>query len=423
MPTAALRQPPTYRVQVRPDFALKATAETRRLPRRPRRQPPLHRAAADRDARLGARLRRGRPPRRSTRSSAARRAGAAGRRAGARPGWAWSSTSCPTTPGSPYPRPTRPGGTCCKHGARTRRTRTGSTSTGPAAGCCCRCSADDPDALDDLKVVGRRAALLRQALPDRRRHRRGQRPRGARPAALRAGQLDARRRRAELPPVLRHRRPGRAARRGPGGLRRHPRRDPALVRRGRGAGHPGRPPGRPARPRRLPAAGCTTPRRTPGWWWRRSSNRGEELPDWPVDGTTGYDALSEVCGVFVDPGTEAFFDTLDHHLTGGETSWQDLVHQTKLHVATTLLAAELARLARLAPEIDATPPTALAELAACFPVYRSYLPFGARHLAKARSEAGRRRPHLIRGAGPAHRAAAQPGRRAGRSASSSSPAR
>lgn len=121
---------------------------------------------------------------------------------------------------------------------------------------------------------------------------------------------------------------------------------------------------------------------------------GEELPDWPVAGTTGYDALAEVCGVFVDPSTEAFFDTLQHHLTGGETSWQDLVHQTKYTVATTLLAAELARMARLAPDIEAAP-RALAELAACFPVYRSYLPFGSRHLAKARSEAGRRRPQLI----------------------------
>jgi (1->4)-alpha-D-glucan 1-alpha-D-glucosylmutase len=121
---------------------------------------------------------------------------------------------------------------------------------------------------------------------------------------------------------------------------------------------------------------------------------GEDLADWPVAGTTGYDALAEVCGVFVDPTTEAFFDTLDHHLTGGETSWQDLVHKAKLHVATTLLAAELARMVRLVPEIDGAP-RALAELAACFPVYRSYLPYGSRHLAKARSEAGRRRPALI----------------------------
>ncbi|OJF11749.1 malto-oligosyltrehalose synthase [Couchioplanes caeruleus] len=121
---------------------------------------------------------------------------------------------------------------------------------------------------------------------------------------------------------------------------------------------------------------------------------GEELPDWPVAGTTGYDALSEVCGVFVDPATEAFFDTLDHHLTGGETSWQDLVHQTKHHIATTQLAAELARMSRLVPEIEGAS-AALAELAACFPVYRSYVPFGTRHLARARAEAGRRRPGLI----------------------------
>jgi (1->4)-alpha-D-glucan 1-alpha-D-glucosylmutase len=121
---------------------------------------------------------------------------------------------------------------------------------------------------------------------------------------------------------------------------------------------------------------------------------GEEPPAWPVDGTTGYDALAEVCGVFVDTSTERFFDTLDHHLTGRETSWQDLVHHTKHTLATTQLAAELQRMAHLVPEIEAAP-KALAELAACFPVYRSYLPFGARHLAKARSEAGRRRPELI----------------------------
>jgi (1->4)-alpha-D-glucan 1-alpha-D-glucosylmutase len=120
----------------------------------------------------------------------------------------------------------------------------------------------------------------------------------------------------------------------------------------------------------------------------------EQMPRWPVAGTTGYDALSEVGGVFVDAGTEAFFDTLDHHLTGGETSWQNLVHETKFTVATSLLAAELARMCRLVPDLEGAP-RALAELAACFPVYRSYLPFGARHLAKARSEAGRRRPALI----------------------------
>ncbi|HWS32360.1 MAG TPA: malto-oligosyltrehalose synthase [Actinoplanes sp.] len=121
---------------------------------------------------------------------------------------------------------------------------------------------------------------------------------------------------------------------------------------------------------------------------------GETLPAWPVAGTTGYDAMAEVNGVFVDTGTETFFNTLDHHLTGVTTSWQDLVHDAKLRVATEILAAELDRMARLAPEIEGVS-EALAELAACFPVYRSYLPIGSRDLATARAEAGRRRPQWI----------------------------
>ena len=82
---------------------------------------------------------------------------------------------------------------------------------------------------------------------------------------------------------------------------------------------------------------------------------GEELPDWPVAGTTGYDALAEVCGVFVDPTTEAFFDTLDHHLTGAREVLAGPGPRGKYTVATTLLAAELAPDGRLVPEIEAAP--------------------------------------------------------------------
>ncbi|TDB71665.1 malto-oligosyltrehalose synthase [Micromonospora sp. KC721] len=122
---------------------------------------------------------------------------------------------------------------------------------------------------------------------------------------------------------------------------------------------------------------------------------GEELPDWPVDGTTGYDALAAVCGLFVDSDAEDDVTTLDGRLTGRHTSWPDLVHDTKRQAATRLLAAELTRLAALACELDREATRdALAELAACFPVYRGYPPEGARHLAAARAEAGRRRPDL-----------------------------
>ncbi|MGC4838498.1 malto-oligosyltrehalose synthase [Micromonospora vinacea] len=122
---------------------------------------------------------------------------------------------------------------------------------------------------------------------------------------------------------------------------------------------------------------------------------GEELPDWPVDGTTGYDALAAVSGLFVDTDAEGDFTALDNRLTGRHTSWEDLTHATKLAAATQLLAAELTRLAALAPEVPTEQSrAALAELAAAFPVYRGYPPHGARYLAAARSEAGRRRPDL-----------------------------
>ncbi len=115
---------------------------------------------------------------------------------------------------------------------------------------------------------------------------------------------------------------------------------------------------------------------------------GETLPPfWAAAGTTGYDALAELDRVFVDPAGRAELDRLDPPV-----AWADLIHDTKRAVADGILRSEVARLAR-----DARLPgseDALAELLACFPVYRSYLPFGAEHLDAAVAEAERRRPDL-----------------------------
>jgi (1->4)-alpha-D-glucan 1-alpha-D-glucosylmutase len=138
--------------------------------------------------------------------------------------------------------------------------------------------------------------------------------------------------------------------------------------------------------------------RAPGCWIvvEKILEPGEDLPDWPVAGTTGYDALAEVDGVLVDPAGADPFTALDTELTGVETAWPDLVHDCKLDVATGMLRAELRRLAALVPERpDAE--EALAELLACFPVYRSYLPDGAEHLAAAVDAAAARRPDLAFG--------------------------
>ena len=124
---------------------------------------------------------------------------------------------------------------------------------------------------------------------------------------------------------------------------------------------------------------------------------GEQLPvEWPVDGTTGYDALAEVGEVFVDGAAQDRFDALYRELTGDERSNAEHVRDGKHGVLRTILQAEVHRIARLAPEIDDAA-AALVELAVAFPVYRSYLPTGSDDLDDAIDTAQTVRPDL---AGP-----------------------
>ena len=131
-------------------------------------------------------------------------------------------------------------------------------------------SADD---VAELEGGRRRAALLREPLPDRARHRAGDAAGGARPAALRAGRLAPRRLRPQLPPVLRDQHPRRAAGRGPGDLRRHPRAGPAAgaaTARSTGCGSTTRT----VWPtRRATSTGWPRRRAAGGRSWRRSSSR------------------------------------------------------------------------------------------------------------------------------------------------------
>jgi (1->4)-alpha-D-glucan 1-alpha-D-glucosylmutase len=138
----------------------------------------------------------------------------------------------------------------------------------------------------------------------------------------------------------------------------------------------------------------------------------ERIPeDWHTAGTTGYDALALIDRVLTDPDGERPLTDLEARLRGGAVDWHELVHDSKRAVADGILNSEVRRIVRdlvrggLAPagEIDpsATPEPAglvdaVAELLACFPVYRSYLPFGVEHLDAAFAAARRRRPDLGR---------------------------
>jgi len=131
---------------------------------------------------------------------------------------------------------------------------------------------------------------------------------------------------------------------------------------------------------------------------------GEELPsDWATAGTTGYDALASVDRVLTDPAGQEPLDALEARLRGGPVEWETMTHDLKRQVADTILHSEVRRITR---EVRRTPgfatgagsfaavEDAVAELLACFPVYRSYLPHGREHLDEAFGRARIRRPDL-----------------------------
>lgn len=121
---------------------------------------------------------------------------------------------------------------------------------------------------------------------------------------------------------------------------------------------------------------------------------GEDLPSsWATQGTTGYDALAFIDRVLTDPAGQAPLEALETRLRGGEVDWHRMVHDNKRAVADGILHSEVRRIAR---ELDGDEHTedAIAELLACFPVYRSYLPEGREHLDAAFALARRYRPEL-----------------------------
>jgi (1->4)-alpha-D-glucan 1-alpha-D-glucosylmutase len=115
--------------------------------------------------------------------------------------------------------------------------------------------------------------------------------------------------------------------------------------------------------------------------------------DWPVAGTTGYDAMREVNGVFINPDAEGQFTDLYQRLTGDTLTIAEHIEDGKRMVVTELLPAEIHRMAALVPEVEDAA-SAIAELAVAFTVYRSYLPAGAEELDLALAIAAERRPEL-----------------------------
>ncbi len=122
---------------------------------------------------------------------------------------------------------------------------------------------------------------------------------------------------------------------------------------------------------------------------------GEHLPaSWPVDGTTGYDAMRELSGVLLDPAGEATFTKLAERL-GVRTDYAAVEEEARRLVTDKILVAEVRRIAALLDGIDPQlARAAVAETMIAFGVYRSYLPEVESTWADAIAEARSRRPDL-----------------------------
>jgi len=109
---------------------------------------------------------------------------------------------------------------------------------------------------------------------------------------------------------------------------------------------------------------------------------GEELPDWPCAGTTGYDTLALVGGLFTDPAGEIPLTDEYVRFTGGKQTFAEVERDAKRDIADGTFAAELSWLTRLFaragyPALDgfsaADLHDVLVAVLAEFGVYRAYV--------------------------------------------------
>lgn len=111
----------------------------------------------------------------------------------------------------------------------------------------------------------------------------------------------------------------------------------------------------------------------------------EPLPaQWPVYGTTGYDFLALVNGLFVDGSQEQAFSTFYARFIGNRVAFEDLAYESKQLIMRASMSSEINVLGHQLNHLsemnrrfrDFTLNSlihAIREIIACFPVYRTYV--------------------------------------------------
>jgi (1->4)-alpha-D-glucan 1-alpha-D-glucosylmutase len=137
----------------------------------------------------------------------------------------------------------------------------------------------------------------------------------------------------------------------------------------------------------------------------------EPIPEhWLLHGTTGYEFLKMLNGLFVDTSQEALVSRIYHRWTDMDPLFREYVYQNKFLTLQVSLSSELHMLAHQLDRLsdkhrwfrDFTLNSlrhALREIIACFPVYRSYitaevLPRDRRHVEVAVHDAKQKNPAI-----------------------------
>jgi (1->4)-alpha-D-glucan 1-alpha-D-glucosylmutase len=102
-------------------------------------------------------------------------------------------------------------------------------------------------------------------------------------------------------------------------------------------------------------------------WVEKILEANEELRDWPVAGTVGYEFLNDAAALFVDPAGEEGLTSLYRGLTGERREFHELADEAKLEQATTTFQPEVERLRRVEDVPD------LERSLASLPIYRTYV--------------------------------------------------
>ncbi|MGA9858576.1 MAG: alpha-amylase family glycosyl hydrolase, partial [Solirubrobacteraceae bacterium] len=106
-------------------------------------------------------------------------------------------------------------------------------------------------------------------------------------------------------------------------------------------------------------------------WIEKILESDEQLRDWPVSGTVGYEFLNDVCGLFVDDRAQDAFTELWVSVSADRRSFPEVAAEAKREQATGPFWPEIERLAAVQEVTGGAP--ALAHAVAGFPIYRTYV--------------------------------------------------